>query len=80
MSIDNIAACAVRYALTRASYVSASVPREIMEHIDEISANTISVMIKDIFNADYGNGMECDRENWMRFVVDLNKELDRRFI
>ena len=80
MSIDNIAACAVRYALTRASYVSASVPREIMAHLDEISANTISVIVRDIVRADYGDGMECDRENWMRFVADLNKELDRRFV
>ena len=67
---------AVRYCIGRRSYMPDVVTRWIMGHCKgQLSANTISVMIRDINEAaDLGDA--CDVETWMGFREWLKREGD----
>ena len=76
-----LAICAVRYALGRATYVSYSVPRTVLNNVDKIETNFLKVMIRDVeeFKRVHGKiGMQIDEASWLQFAEDLKAEIKRR--
>lgn len=76
-----LAMCAVRYALGRATYVSYSVPHAILNNVDRIKTNFLKVMIRDVkeFKRTHGKiGMQIDEASWLQFAEDLKAEIKRR--
>lgn len=78
---SELAVCAVRYALGRATYVSYSVPKAIFNNIDLMRTNSLKVIVRDIAShkENYGKiGMGCDEKSWLNFKAELEAELKRR--
>lgn len=81
MHFTELANCAVRYALGRATYVSFSVPDAIKSNLDLISTNGLKVIVRDIdeFKNVHGRiGMDCDDTNWMKLKECCERELRER--
>lgn len=81
VDFSELANCAVRYALGRATYVSFSIPRIVLGRIHFMTTNSLKVIVRDIasYKENYGKiGMECDESNWMQFKAELEWELERR--
>lgn len=79
--LSELAICAVRYALGRATYVSESVPNAIIAILPAITTHILSRIVADIdMHKDrYGHiGMQCDEDSWMAFKQVLLNELYRR--
>ena len=80
-SISELATCAVRYALGRATYVSWSVPRGIQNLSENISTHALQIMLTDIREYRKLNGkigMDCEDFNWAAFERWIERELERR--
>ena len=77
--LAELAMCAVRYALGRHTYVSASIPSAVLNFIEEIPDFALKVMIKDIERVYEWEELEdIDAVNWIRFKKCLEKELKER--
>lgn len=87
---DNFGAvlnCEVRYAIGRQSYMPRLVQDFIRPLLPELSNKTLSVMQRDIETANGLSHMpECkpwgdeqiDKPGWMKFLADIEAELERR--
>ena len=81
---ETILVCAVRYSLGRTSYMPSLVYDYIKPLLPKLMNKTLSIMERDI--VEYGGydndksayGWECDYELWMKFLVDIRKEMDNR--
>ena len=89
-----ICLCAMRYALGRQTYMPGLVMDYIKAHIKEIDSNSVSVMIRDIDEADSireytmpnGNTLKVDgmgdtqieRPGWEWFREFLKSEMEER--
>lgn len=79
--IDELAWCAVRYALGRMTYVSHSVPRAVLYYKDRLETFTLKGIIRDIeeHKRIYGAiGMDCDERSWFEFRDKLIEEVEGR--
>lgn len=66
--LEQIFVCAVRYGLTRATYITSVISDYLITQ--ELSGHCKSVIIRDIKECeDYGH--ECDKESWMRLLEHL---------
>lgn len=79
-NFQEILASAVRYALGRMTYIVGLTVDYIMPMIPDLETKYINIMIDDItYQGEYyGYGMEMDRKDWMRLLVGLKTERDRR--
>lgn len=78
---SELAVCAVRYALGRMTYVSHSVPRAIINNIDLMTTNALTVIVRDIteHKERYGKiGMSVDEDSWMRFKDTIERIVEER--
>lgn len=78
---SELAVCAVRYALGRMTYVSYSVPRAIINNIDLMTTNALTVIVRDIEEYKQYNGhigSELDEDSWMKFKDTIESVIERR--
>ncbi len=84
---SDLAMCAVRYALGRATYVSHSIPRAICKNMDLMTIHSLRIIIRDITERKQINGkigMDIDDENWALFkemckeAIDIKEALDAK--
>lgn len=67
---SDLAMCAVRYALGRATYVSHSIPRAICKNMDLMTIHSLKIIIRDITECKQINGKigwDIDDQNWAWF-------------
>lgn len=62
--------CALRYSLSRKTYITSVVSDFIINKIPDLSQKTISVMIRDIEKTE-DLGHECDKKNWLKLLEKL---------
>lgn len=75
--------CAVRYACGRQTYMPSIVIGFIRPLISEIDDKTLCCMERDIRDAERFGGYgdeKIDKPDWMRFLADLQAEIDKRGI
>lgn len=75
--------CAVRYACGRQTYMPSIVIGFITPLISEIDDKTLCCMERDIRDAERFGGYgdeKIDKPDWMRFLADLQAEIDKRGI
>lgn len=84
---SDLAMCAVRYALGRATYVSHSIPRAICKNMDLMTIHSLRIIIRDITERKQINGkigMDIDDENWALFkemckeAIDIKEAIDAK--
>lgn len=84
---SDLAMCAVRYALGRATYVSHSIPRAICKNMDLMTIHSLRIIIREITERKQINGkigMDIDDENWALFkemckeAIDIKEALDAK--
>lgn len=81
---ETILVCAVRYSLGRTSYMPSLVYDYIKPLLPKLSDKFLSIGERDIMNyGGYNNdksayGDDCDYELWMKFLVNIRKEMDNR--
>lgn len=76
---SDLAMCAVRYALGRATYVSHSIPRAICKNMDLMTIHSLRIIIRDITERkqiDGKIGMDIDDENWALFKEMCKEAID----
>ena len=76
---SDLAMCAVRYALGRATYVSHSIPRAICKNMDLMTIHSLRIIIRDITERKQINGkigMDIDDENWALFKEMCKEAID----
>ena len=76
-----ICTCAVRYSLGRMTYMPTVVQDFIRPHLTEVTDRTLRLLRNDI--EDHGAmglsyGEDFDKANWMEFLDDIKKEIERR--
>lgn len=75
---------AIRYSLGRTSYMPSLVYNYIKPLLPKLSDKFLSISERDIMNyGGYNNdksayGDDCDYELWMKFLVNIRKEIDNR--
>jgi len=62
--------CAVRYALSRRTYITGVVSEFMIDNIDDMSEKTKAVMRRDIEDRE-NYGYEFDKDNWMKLLSKL---------
>ena len=75
--------CAVRYACGRQTYMPSIVIGFIRPLISEIDDKTLCCMERDIRDAEKFGGYgdeKIDKPDWMRFLANLQAEIDKRGI
>lgn len=78
-----ILTCAVRYACGRQTYMPSIVIGFIRPLISEIDDKSLCCMERDIRDAEKFGGYgdeKIDKPDWMRFLADLQAEIDKRGI
>jgi hypothetical protein len=78
-----ILTCAVRYACGRQTYMPSKVIGFIRPLISKIDDNALCCMERDVRNAKIFGGYgykKIDKPDWMRFLADLQAEIDKRGI
>lgn len=76
--------CAVRYAIGRRTYMPGLVQQFIRPLLPELSTRTLKVMQEDISPdsfptyPDYWGDEKIDKPGWMKFLADIEAELERR--
>lgn len=73
--------CAVRYAVGRKTYMPSLVTDFITPHLGELSDKTLWCFQRDILkrlDEGFDFGDEFDLQNWMSFLEDVDKEIEKR--
>ena len=73
--------CAVRYAVGRRTYMPILVINFITPHLSELSDKTLWCFQRDLMerkNSGFDFGDEFDLQNWMNFLKNVNKEIEKR--
>lgn len=75
---SDLAMCAVRYALGRATYVSHSIPRAICKNMMLMTPHSLRIIIRDIeeYERLHGTiGWDIDDQNWALFKTMCEQAL-----
>ena len=73
--------CAVRYAVGRRTYMPSLVIDFITPHLSELSDKTLWCFQRDLMerkNSGFDFGDEFDLQNWMNFLKNVDKEIEKR--
>lgn len=70
---------ALRYAIGRQTFAPTVVMDNIKANIDLFTENDVELIIRDIKDKEiYGYGVECDKQNWLRFKEYLDNVIKMR--
>lgn len=69
--------CAVRYSIGRRTYMPSLVTDFIRPLLPYLSDKTLWCFERDI-EGERNYGMEMDKELWLRFLVEVRAEIERR--
>lgn len=73
--------CAVRYAVGRRTYMPDLVIDFITPHLSELTDKTLWCFQRDLYqrlDEGFDFGDEFDLQNWMSFLEDVDKEIEKR--
>lgn len=73
--------CAVRYAVGRRTYMPGLVIDFITPHLSELTDKTLWCFQRDLYqrlDEGFDFGDEFDLQNWMSFLEDVDKEVEKR--
>lgn len=73
--------CAVRYAVGRRTYMPSLVIDFITPHLSELTDKTLWCFQRDLYqrlDEGFDFGDEFDLQNWMNFLKDIDKEIEKR--
>ena len=73
--------CAVRYAVGRRTYMPSLVIDFITPHLSELTDKTLWCFQRDLYqrlDEGFDFGDEFDLQNWMSFLEDIDKEIEKR--
>lgn len=70
--------CAVRYCIGKQTYMPRVVIRRIKPMLPDLTPATLLIMRKDIKTAGDWGDEEVDKPGWMKFLADIEAELERR--
>ena len=84
--LNDIYACALRYAFGRMTYMPGLVTDYIKRHADTVTDKELGIMIRDLQEeiataeriGDKHYGMSCDKRTWLDFYRWLLEEKERR--
>lgn len=76
--LQTIFVCAIRYSLGRQTYMPTLVTDYITPYISALTDKTLSVIERDISEADYYGHPDIDKPVWMGFLTKIRKEIDSR--
>lgn len=70
--------CAVRYCIGRQTYMPSLVQGQIRPLLPELGFGTLNIMRNDIKSAGYWGDENIDKPAWMKFLADIEAELESR--
>ena len=70
--------CAVRYCIGRQTYMPGLVIDFIRPLLSKLDSKTLTVMERDIIEADSLGDEQIDRPIWLHFLNDIREEKQRR--
>lgn len=77
---QSLCICAVRYCIGRQSYMPGLIQAYLTPMLDLLQQNTLCVMSHDITTAGYWGDEKIDKPGWMKFLEDINTEIERRIM
>lgn len=73
-----VCSCAVRYALGRQTYIPDIVQSFIQPYIPYMSDLALSVLERDVANADDYGDDNIDKPGWLNFLTEITLEVEKR--
>jgi hypothetical protein len=70
--------CAIRYCIGRQTYMPSMIQRQIRPLLPQLDGGTLIVMRNDIRTASDWGDEKIDKPGWMKFLADIEAELERR--
>ena len=70
--------CAIRYCIGRQTYMPSMIQRQIRPLLSQLDGGTLIVMRNDIRTAGNWGDERIDKPGWMKFLADIEAELERR--
>jgi hypothetical protein len=77
-SFGSLCICAVRYCIGRQTYMPGLIQSYLRPMLDLLDKKTLVVMRNDIQNADNYGDEKIDKPGWIRFLADIEAELENR--
>lgn len=75
---ETIFICAIRYCIGRQTYMPSLIQRQIRPLLPQLDSGTLAVMRNDIQTADNYGDEKIDKPGWIRFLADIEAELENR--
>ena len=73
---EHIIISAVRYALSRRTYIVGTTVDYVIDILPELSKNCKEIIIRDIEQPLGGYGDECDKVEWMHLLAKLKEDIN----
>lgn len=77
-SLEIVIMSAIRYAIGRRTYVPSSVINFTISLLSKLSVSTLSVIERDISEAESYGDEKIDKPDWMMFLRKIGEEKERR--